>query len=544
MAQTVAPPRFIAISSPKKIFLKISFNRVYRDSLKFCLYLRIIIKLRFYKLRIYFVLTMNTLLCYNKITILQITILWSGFMFFGRERELASLNNQYTSGKFEFPVVYGRRRVGKTQLIQEFIKDKRAIYVQGVVGKERQNLNNFSSALYEFHHGEIGVGPSYNEIHDVLLEITRIMKKEKIVLVIDEYPFLAESIPVISSMLQMYIDHHWKDLDTMLILCGSSMSFIEKQVLSYASPLYGRWITPYKLFEFTFNETRKFLGSMSDEDVLAYYAITNGIPFYLTMIDPKESLSENINRLFLESNARLLEEPINLLNMEVREPSSYMDVLTAIAAGASKTNEIATKANLSQQLTKNILNNLIELRVVEKITPTLATSRKPLYVIKDNLYRFWFTFIAKNVNFIRGAHSKKVESIIMERLSKFLAPVFEHICREWLLDVSETDGFDSYINEIGAWWGGNPKTKQQEEIDIIATTLSDELFLGECKWREKPVGVDVMQTLVARAELFPEYENKKLFVFAKENFSDDAVVFAKENEIRLVAFKEMMDYYE
>ena len=465
-------------------------------------------------------------------------------MFFGRERELASLNEQYNSSEFEFPVIYGRRRVGKTEIIQEFIKDKRSIYIQGVIGKERQNLDNIATAVYDFVNDEITDNVNYNTIEQALNAITGIMEKEKIVLVIDEYPYLAESIPSISSVLQLYIDQKWRHLDTMLILCGSSMSFIEKQVLSYASPLYGRWTKSYKVFEFNFNESRNFLKSASDKEALAYYAITNGVPFYLRMIRLNESLSENIYRLFLENNARLLEEPINLLNMEVREPASYMAVLTAIAHGATKNNEIATKANLSPPLTTKILENLLELGIVEKRLPLLSKNTKTIYAIKDNLYRFWFTFIAKNINFIRSARSSNIERIIMERLSKFLAPVFEHICREWLLDVAEANDFDSYINEIGAWWGGNPKTKQQEEIDIIATTLSGELFLGECKWWEKPVGVDVLQNLMARSELFPEYEIKKLFVFAKEDFAEDAITFATENEIRLVTFKEMMDYYE
>jgi len=460
-------------------------------------------------------------------------------MFIGRKRELSSLNQQYETGNFEFPVIYGRRRVGKTELIQEFIKDKRALYIQGVIGREKQNLENIATAVYDFVNDEILDGVYYETIEQALNAITKIMEKEKIILVIDEYPYLAESIPSVSSVLQLYIDQKWRHLNTMLILCGSSMSFIEKQILSYASPLYGRWTKSYKVLEFTFSETCVFLNTVSKKDALGYYAITNGIPFYLRMIDQNISLNENIHRLFLENNARLLEEPINLLNMEVRDPASYMAILTAIAQGASKNNEIATKANFSPQLATSILDNLIELGIVEKKAPILSNTRKTIYIIKDDLYRFWFTFIAKNVNFIRSSRSKSVEKVIMERLNKFLAPVFEQICREWLLDVSEADGFDSYINEIGAWWGGNPKTKQQEEIDIIATTISDELFLGECKWWEKSVSVDVLQTLIDRSEMFA-HEKKILYVFVKESFTEDAILFAKENNINLITFKEMM----
>ena len=462
-------------------------------------------------------------------------------MFFGREYELSSLNQQYQSKKFEFPVIYGRRRVGKTELIHEFIKDKRAIYIQGIIGKEKQNLDNLAIAIYEFKHEELQFEISYDTIEAALNDITKIMEQEKIVFIIDEYPYLAESIPSISSVLQMYIDQKWRHLDSMLILCGSSMSFIEKQVLSYASPLYGRNMTRYKLFPFTFSESCKFLNEATTEYALAYHAITNGIPYYLSMIDDELNLLENLRKLFLNRSGRLLEEPINLLNMEVRDPSSYFAVLTAIAEGASKNNEIATKAGFTTARTSNILENLIELDLVEKKLPLMSQTSKGIYVIKDSLFRFWFTFIARNVSFIHSGRTKMVERIIIDRLDQFLGFVFEDICREWLLDESEHGNLDTLITNIGSWWGGNPLTKQQEEIDIIATTMNtNELIIGECKWTKNPVGITVLETLITRSELF-EHKNKRLFVFTREEFTDNAKELAKQNKIQLITFTEMIN---
>jgi len=460
-------------------------------------------------------------------------------MFFGRKFELAQLNRQYESNQFEFPVIYGRRRVGKTELIREFIQDKKAIYIQGIIGEKKQNLDNLARAIYEFKHQSLPLEISYETIEAAFEDMTRIMKEEKIIFIIDEFPYLAESIPSVSSVLQMYIDQKWKDLDSMLILCGSSMSFIEKQVLSYASPLYGRGITRYKLLPFTFRECCEFLNTTHPEDVLAYYGVTNGIPYYLSLVDKRLDLMENLNQLFLQRNAKLLEEPINLLNMEVKDPTSYFAVLTAIAEGASKHNEISTKVGFSTALTTNVLSNLIELGIVEKKLPVLAKTNKGIYIIKDSLFRFWFTFVVKNVNFIHTGRTKMVEHLISERLPVFLGPIFEEVCREWLLDVSEAGALGTYITEIGSWWGGNPKTKTQEEIDIVATTINtDHIIIGECKWQKKLIGYDVVEKLLERSILFSQ-ANKQLFVFAKSNFSQGAIDHSKKQEVKLITFEEM-----
>jgi len=460
-------------------------------------------------------------------------------MFFGRDFELSELTRQYKSTRFEFPVIYGRRRVGKTELIREFIKDKKAIYIQGIIGKQKQNLDNLALAIYEFKHQKLPLQISYKTIEAALEDITRLMEKEKVIFIIDEFPYLAESIPSVSSVLQMYIDQKWTYLDSMLILCGSSMSFIEKQVLSYESPLYGRNMTRYKLLPFSFRECCDFLNSTPRDDVLAYYAFTNGIPYYLSMIDDSLDLMGNLNQLFLQRNSRLLEEPMNLLNMEVKDPSSYFAVLTAIADGASRHNEVATKSGFSTALTSNILENLLELEIVEKKLPILSKGSKGIYTIKDSLFRFWFTFIVKNVNFIQTGRTKMVEQIIGERLAMFLGPIFEEICREWLLDEAEEGNLGTFIMEIGSWWGGNPKTKQPEEIDIVATTTgADELFVGECKWQKKKVSFDVLEKLIERGMLFP-HTNKRLFIFARVGFYDKVIEVAKDNDVRLVTFEDM-----
>lgn len=460
-------------------------------------------------------------------------------LFYGRQFELRELQKQYEDDKFSFPVIYGRRRVGKSELITKFIDNKKAIYCQAVIGTAQQNLQIIAQAVQQYRTGMLSEGVTYTSIEAALDDVTQLMKEEKIVFVIDEFPYLAESIPSAPSVLQWYIDTQWKYLHSMFILCGSSMSFIEKQILDYTSPLYGRNITRYKLLPFTFQETRNFLKNVTNEDALAYYAITSGIPYYLIEVNQKESLSENLRRLFLYKNSKLLEEPMNLLNMEVKDPTSYLAVLSAIAGGSSKHNEVVTKSGLSSPLTSKVLENLIDLGIVEKRLPMLSTSQKGIYRIKDNLYRFWFTFIFGKQSFIETGHINFIERMIEEQLNHFLGSIFEDICREWLLDQSEAEQLPTFITKIGSWWGGNPKTKEQEEMDVLATDYhADELFLGECKWQNEKVNVSVVKTLLERGTLF-SHPKKYYYVFSKNGFDAKTLDYGKEHHIELITYAMM-----
>ncbi|MCJ1976346.1 ATP-binding protein [Lactococcus paracarnosus] len=455
-------------------------------------------------------------------------------LFFGREKELSKLEQQYQSDKFEFPVIYGRRRVGKTELIKHFLQDKKAIYFQGIAGTDKQNLEALAKTIFEYRNKSFSDELTYQSMAGALDDITALMKAEKLVFVIDEFPYLAEASPSISSLLQYYIDHQWKALDSMLILCGSSMSFIEKQVLSAKSPLYGRDITRYKLFPFTFKETKYFLDNVSIQDAVAYYAMTNGVPYYLGLINQNQSVMENIESLFLDNTAKLFEEPLNLLNMEVRDPSLYLAILNAVAAGNNKYNEISTKTGLSSSHIAPLLGNLIELGLIEKISPLPTGSKKGLYQIKDGLYRFWFTFVSPNVNFIEIGRIQAVKMMIEARFTTFLGPIFEDICRSWLIDESDNKKLPLMLTDVGRWWGGNPKTKQQEEIDITGIGIKeDELLLGECKWTSQSPTLPMLEKLIDRSRLF-NHRHKYMYFFSKVAFSDRVIAFAKTEHIRLI----------
>ena len=251
-------------------------------------------------------------------------------MFIGRQRELSSLEKLYNSDKFEFAVIYGRRRVGKTALISKFIEGKDAIYFIGVESNEKQNLENFSRSIMEFASSQ-APGSFFPSMQSALEYVFKLSESRRIILAIDEYPYVARASKSLASTLQLLIDRYKDNSKLMLILCGSSMSYMEDKVLSYKAPLYGRRTAQMKILPFDFEETCEYLQDFSSDDKALIYGIVGGTPQYLLQIDDNLSVEENIKDLFLNPVSFLYEEPTNLLKQEVREPAVYTAVISAIA---------------------------------------------------------------------------------------------------------------------------------------------------------------------------------------------------------------------
>ena len=289
-------------------------------------------------------------------------------MFIGRERELQALERLFYSDHFEFAVIYGRRRVGKTALISRFIQDKDAIYFMGVESSEKQNLENLSKSIMEYSSG-IEAETSFLSFQAALEYVFRLAEKKRVILTIDEYPYVARASKSLASTLQLLIDKYKEASKLMLILCGSSMSYMEDQVLAYKAPLYGRRTAQFKILPFNFFETCRYFRNFSPSDCALIYGIAGGTPQYLLQMDDSMSVDENIKNTFLNSSSALFEEPENLLKQEVREPSLYNAIISAIATGASKLSEISTKVGENSSTCTAYLKNLISLGLVRRETP-------------------------------------------------------------------------------------------------------------------------------------------------------------------------------
>ena len=463
-------------------------------------------------------------------------------IFVGRERELDALQEHWNSPHFEFAVVYGRRRVGKTTLIREFIQDKEYAFYMAAEGTARENLTGLSQAVIA-HGGITDTQPVFSSFASLLDYVDSLCRSEpenRWILVIDEYPYLAASYPAISSMLQQHIDLCWKDSRMFLILCGSSMSFMETQVLGYKSPLYGRRTMQCRLKPFTYFEARQMLKPWSAEEAALLYGVTGGIPEYLSRLDAGKNAENNIRRMFFHESGRLYEEPVNLLKQELRDPASYHSILTALAGGACKIHEISQKAGLETSGCSNQLASLISLGIVQKEVPITEkeTSRKTQYRILDGMFRFWYRFVRPNQGSIAmGMGDVVFEKAVKPQLADFMGHVFEDICRQYLFLPEVYPSFPFLYTKVGRWWGNNPTEKRQEEIDIIALS-EDAALLCECKWRKEKVTADTAQTLLRRGRIF-HYREKAYCIFSRSGFTDETMSFARENQIRLISFSEM-----
>lgn len=460
-------------------------------------------------------------------------------MFIGREQELQTLNKLYSSNKFEFAVIYGRRRVGKTALISEFTKNKDTIFFTGIETNAKQNLDNFSRCIMEYNTG-IAADSSFASFQSALEYVFELAKTKRIVLVIDEYPYVARASKSLASTLQFLIDKNKDSSKLFLILCGSSMSYMEDHVLAYKAPLYGRRTAQFKLKPFDFFEACGYFTNFSDFDKALAYGIVGGTPQYLMQLDDHLSIEENIKNTHLNPNSSIFEEPNNLLKQEVREPAIYNAVITAIATGCSKMNEISNKIDEDTSVCATYIRNLITLGIVKKESPYgEKSSRKTIYSIEDNMFRFWYRFVPENTSIIsRGATDLAYKRIASE-LSSYMGGVFEEICKQYLWRLLIEDECAVNFSDIGRWWGANPKTKSQEEIDIIGTDKDTALF-AECKWTSEKVDLVVLETLVERSTLF-SFKKKHFYLFAKTGFTKGCINKAVEmGNVTLVVYEDML----
>lgn len=462
-------------------------------------------------------------------------------MFIGRERELDSLNRLYTSNKYEFAVIYGRRRVGKTALITQFIKDKKAIYFMGVESNAKQNLENFSRNIMEFGT-DIPVDTVFVSFQSALEYVFKLAEYERLILAIDEYPYVARSSESLASTLQLLIDKYKDSSKLMLILCGSSMSYMEDHVLSYKAPLYGRRTAQMKILPFDFADTCRCFKKFSDEDKALIYGIAGGTPQYLLQMDDNLSVEDNIKNTFFNPTSSLFEEPENLLKQEVREPALYNAIITAIATGASRMAEISTKVGESTSVCTTYLKNLIALGLVHKETSYgEKESRKSIYIIDDNMFRFWYRFVPENHSIIGRGAADLAYRRIEPHLPGYMGKVFEEICKQYLWNLLLTGKSPVEFRELGRWWGTNLATRKQAEIDIMGEQDKNTVLFGECKWTNEKVDAGILETLVRRSQMF-RYDTIWLYLFAKNGFTKGCVDAAdKMGNVKLVVYRDILE---
>ena len=445
-------------------------------------------------------------------------------MFIGRESELALLNKLYTSDKFEFVVMYGRRRVGKTALISEFIKDKKAIYFMGVESNLKQNLENFSKNIMEFNIG-LQADISFSSFQAGLEYIIKLAENERIILAIDEYPYVAKASESLASTLQMVIDKHKGSSKLMLILCGSSMSYMEDKVLAYKSPLYGRRTAQIKLQPIKFKYYDRFFKNKSTQDLIELYSITGGIPKYILSIDREQSALYNIENNLFDKNNYLYSEPKFLLQEEVNDLSRYFSILNAISIGHTKMSSISSYLQINAGGISAYISKLIELDILEKeipITENIDNSKKVLYKIKDNYLKFWFAYIYPYQSYFEIENLTYVKNKIRSEFELYVSKIYEDLARE-----SMWENVPFPLLKVGRWWDKNT------EVDIVALGENNKIVFGECKYSKKQVGLSILKQLQEKAKNIKWNNNNReeyFILFSKSGFSEELEKLAQKEK--------------
>lgn len=461
-------------------------------------------------------------------------------MFYCRERELNELNKRYARGAFECIVIYGRRRVGKTALINEFCKEKPTVFFSALNASAQENLEAFSKAISEKEHPGTDLFPVYPSFDAVFTKVTQMAENERLVLVIDEYPYLAKASKSVSSRLQHIIDHTWKNGQLFLILCGSSMSFMEYQVLGYESPLYGRRTGQFKIQALSYKEIKEFNPALTAEQQAFVYGITGGIPHYINKLAVENDIDEALKENLFHTSSYLFEEPENLLKQELREPAIYNSIITAVAGGASRSNEIATRIGIEAPICAKYLKVLSDLGILIKKTPiTEKPGKKTIYAIRDNFFRFWYRFVPQNMSSISTGRIEQIyDSVMKKHYADYMGHIFEQMCREYLLLYAED--VPVLLSDIGQWWGTDSKRKKEVEIDIVGTPVEGrEYLIGSCKYKNEPVGADELALLQEYAGVFGKGSKYYYYIFSKSGFTKGLKELAEKGEVRLVSLEDM-----
>lgn len=465
-------------------------------------------------------------------------------MFIGRERELASLKEFYDKDGIGMTVIYGRRRIGKSTLIAEFVKDKKSIfYTATKVGKNR-NLELFSKQVVDlFMPGIEDI--SFSTTEAVFDYINKNIGEDKIVLVIDELPYWAEKDEAFLSILQKYIDTVWCDKNLKIILCGSSLSFIENKVLSEKSPLFGRRDSQIKLEAFNYLDAAKFVPDYSNEDKAICYGITGGVAKYLSLIDSKKSIDENIVRLFFKTDGYLYDETRNLLAQEFSDTSIVNNIIEQIASGENTVNVIAGKIGEKEPTVLYSLEKLISVGLVEKkkcITEE-KNRKKTQYVLKDYMFKFWYEFIPKATSVIEmGQGEIYYQKAVKPVMHSFMGAVFEEMCRYYTLKQGITGEYGCFVTSAGTWWGiENIKEENGErrtisaDIDVVALSEIDKkAVIGECKFKNEKIDKGIYETLIRRGKLITaKYRVSKYLFFSLSGYTDWFKSLSDENVLLL-----------
>lgn len=457
--------------------------------------------------------------------------------FIGRKNELHTLNTEYNRNS-SFVVIYGRRRVGKTTLIKEFLKNKTAFYYLATEELESQSMKRLANVIARTTKNTLLQKIEFTDWLDLFQLIADYKPEEKKVLVIDEFPYLVRTNSAFPSILQNAWDEFLKDSNVMVILSGSLIGMMQKHALSYDSPLYGRRTAQMRLTPLSFTSIYE-TQNLPFEQAVEQFALTGGVPKYLEFFEDGRPLEEQLKDAVFSKNGFLYEEPNFLLKSESLTAVNYFSIIKTIADGNHKLGKIASALGQESSSLTPYLSTLSDLGFIEKRTPITEKnpekSRKGLYFIADNFLRFWFCYVYP----YKGELELDNMQIVLDEIhkdfkEKFVAFAYEDICKDIFAKLCSNNAISFVPSRIGSYWLND--YDGDTEIDVMSVDHQNkQVFAGECKYHTKPVDAPVYFTLKEKVDnaseirkSFPKY-NVIYGLFSKSGFTKRMLDIAKEN---------------
>ena len=471
-------------------------------------------------------------------------------MFIGREQELKFFEEKYGAPGGQMIVLYGRRRIGKTELLHRFCEGKPCVFYACREVPDSEQLKAFSERILQAGSPAAKYTDRFQDWEAAFRGFAELPTEgAKKLLVIDEFPYMCKGNPSIPSILQILWDETLKNQNIMIVLCGSAMSFIESQILAEKSPLYGRSTGIYRMNELPFDDAIQFFPDYSAEDKMLAYSILGGIPHYLRQFNPALSLRDNIIKNVLTKGCVLYSEVEFLMRQELREPAVYNTIIEAIAFGNTKMNDIYTKTQIDKSKISVYLKNLMELRIIEREFSVLssekeqAASTRGLYRITDNFFRFWFGFVFTNLSDLEIGDAEGVLTYaVLPKMNDFASPAFETVCREFIRKKNRLNELPFRAAKMGRWWGKISKTDVAEsgkskvhtedaEIDLLAADAQSKNYIvGECKFRNSEMNASDLDRLKEKAAFIHKSARIDYALFSKTGFTMELIERAEHDE--------------
>ncbi len=464
-------------------------------------------------------------------------------MFINRKSELEILARLYASERAELFVLYGRRRVGKTELLRAFCEDKPHLFFIATLSADAEQLATFSQQIWGFTHPETPAGfsfPSWDAAFRALADLPG-----RPIIVLDEFTYLISGNKAIPSILQKVWDERLKNTQVKLVLCGSYIGMMETEVLGYQAPLYGRRTHSTLLDPLDLPSAALFFPAYSTDQKFLAWAVLGGMPYYLRTFSDQQDILTNIRQRILDvQSGELFNEPRLLLMEELREPRNYFSILRAIAQGNTRLNEIAQTSGVgSVNMVSRYLDLLQQMRLVTRQVPATETqpekSKRGIYQIDDHFLRFWFRYVQPNQSSLGlGLADAILNQRVKPDLDHFAATAFEEASRQHVAWLARQGKISFLPERIGAWW------ERDAEIDVLAiSNVEKQALVGECKWSVNPVGVNILddlkqkgQALLAQGEIVQVH----YALFSRSGFTPALEMQAREEGVALIGADEII----